>query len=237
MSDMTDTKKTRLDDVNIIRPIVIVLLVLMHSFTMYAHEWPFPEGIHDVRAYYWVQRISFSFMLEMFVFVSGYVFAFQIYERGKVFSLKSLINNKFRRLLLPSMFFSTLYILLFTHPLSIKRIYSVIVGAGHLWFLPVLFCCFIVTFLLLKLKIDNRLKLACLFLLSSISFAVPNIFRCSKIAYFLFFFFLGIYIYIEREREREREYYEKILQLPYNCNNIITFHPFAHLRYTLCGRK
>jgi peptidoglycan/LPS O-acetylase OafA/YrhL len=192
-------EKKHLDDVNIIRPIVIVLLVLMHSFTMYAHAWPLPEGIHDVRAYYWVQKVSFSFMLEMFVFVSGYVFAFQIYERGKVFILKSLVRNKFRRLLLPSIIFSIFYILLFIRPLSIKKIYFVLAGAGHLWFLPMLFCCFIITFLLLKLKINNRLKLICLFGLSSVSFAVPDIFRLSKTAYFLFFFFFSVHIYKERD--------------------------------------
>jgi len=113
---MIENKK-QLDEVNIIRPIVIVLLVLMHSFTIYAGGWSMPEGIHDVRAYFWIAKMSFSCMLEIFVFISGYLFAYQIYELKMKYTFKKILSSKFKRLIIPSIVFSLFYSIL-NHSIS-----------------------------------------------------------------------------------------------------------------------
>lgn len=91
----------RLNEITIIRPIVVLLCVVMHSFTIYNGAWPLPHTIHYVEAYAWIQRVTYSFMLETFVFISGYVFAFQIYESGKRITLKDIIRKKQKDLLFP----------------------------------------------------------------------------------------------------------------------------------------
>ena len=49
----------------IMRPIVIFMLIVTHSFTMYTGgSWPLPEGIHEVHAYDEITHIAFSFILK-----------------------------------------------------------------------------------------------------------------------------------------------------------------------------
>ena len=69
--------KIRLDEVTLMRTILALLIVFMHSFTCYQGGWKRPEGYVDIPLYKWLARTSFAFTLEAFVFISGYLFAFQ----------------------------------------------------------------------------------------------------------------------------------------------------------------
>ena len=70
-------KRVCLDEVTLMRTILALLIVFMHSFTCYNGSWEQPAGYVDIPLYKWLQRISFAFTLEAFVFISGYLFAFQ----------------------------------------------------------------------------------------------------------------------------------------------------------------
>ncbi|WP_345739883.1 acyltransferase [Parabacteroides johnsonii] len=199
---------SQLSEVNLIRPIVIVLLVVMHSFTLYTgipgenrEVWGYPNGISPVEAYSWITKISFSFMLEMFVFISGYLFAYQSERRSRSHTLTSLIRLKFKRLIIPSIVFSLLYSLLFyTKRFSWPQYtYDILNGLGHMWFLPMLFWCFILTYLYRKVELSEDLKLAMLFVLSIFS-AVPLPFQLSQTCYYLFFFYLGGYVLTHKDK-------------------------------------
>lgn len=44
--------QARLNDVMIMRPIIVILLIVMHSFTMFiGGSWALPQGIHEVSIY------------------------------------------------------------------------------------------------------------------------------------------------------------------------------------------
>ena len=73
----------RLSEIDVIRPVLIFLLILYHSFIIYAGGWREPAGFEPNAAYWWIAKGSYSFMLETFVFISGYVFMYQIKERNK----------------------------------------------------------------------------------------------------------------------------------------------------------
>lgn len=186
------------------RPIVIVLLVLMHSFVIYnpsAMTWPLPSGIRDVPAYNWIQQISYSFLLEAFTFISGYLYGYAIYGKGKVYSFKELFCNKFKRLIIPSIVFSLLYTPLFYgKELVLKTyLYDLICGIGHMWFLPMLFAVFIIVWFLQRIRISELYKLIALLLLAVLSARLPSLFRVNTICYYLFFFYLGMYFYQKKE--------------------------------------
>lgn len=103
---------TILNDVMIMRPIVIFLLIVTHSFTMYTGgSWSLPEGINEVYAYGEIAHIAFSFMLETFVFISGYLFAMQQQRQQKPFTF--FLLKKLQRLVVPGIIFSTAYIACF----------------------------------------------------------------------------------------------------------------------------
>ena len=74
---MEQKQKKRLDEVTLMRCILAILIVFMHSFTCYDGSWHEPAGYVDVPLYMWLSRVSFAFTLEAFVFISGYLFAFQ----------------------------------------------------------------------------------------------------------------------------------------------------------------
>lgn len=76
-------EKKLLTNVAVIRPILIVLLVFYHAFAPYSGAWEPIEGFPEIPAYWWLDWLSYAFMLEMFVFVSGYVFGYQVRTKGE----------------------------------------------------------------------------------------------------------------------------------------------------------
>ena len=66
-------ERKTLNDVYVMRPIAIFLLVVWHSFIIYTGDWKEPVGFSPIESYWWLAKLSYTFMLELFVFVSGYV--------------------------------------------------------------------------------------------------------------------------------------------------------------------
>lgn len=132
-------------------------------------------------------------MLEGFVFVSGFVLGFQVRTKGRaLLSAKYLILHKFKRLIIPSIIFSICYILLFgdIHQSPAHTIYDIVNGAGHMWFLPMLFWCFIAIWIIGNYFPKPRIVLPILLVLS----ICPEIslpFRLSNTQYYLFYFYAG----------------------------------------------
>lgn len=129
------TRKQQLDNIVIIRPILVVLLVFYHAFAPYSGAWESIEDYPAIRTYWWLDRLSYAFMLEMFVFISGYVFGFQVRIKGEEkLNAKNLLWGKLNRLMIPCMVFSLLYIILFQ---NIKQpaymtAYDLVNGVGHM---------------------------------------------------------------------------------------------------------
>ena len=193
----------RLDEISLLRPIIIGLLVVMHAFTTYAGNWALPDGIEPVRAYFWIQKLSFSCMLELFVFISGYVFGFQLFGLKRTYTFGQLLLNKLKRLIVPSMAFSLLYILCFTsmaaqHQWGLMA-YSTIAGYAHMWFLPMLFWCFIGGWAIERLHVQDGAVLALLAILALFSH-LPLPLRLDSACYYMLFFYLGMCMYKHRTR-------------------------------------
>lgn len=188
--------KKLLTNVAVIRPTLIVLLVFYHAFAPYSGAWGKMDGFPEVSAYWWLDWLSYAFMLETFVFVSGYVFGYQVRIKGDgVLRAKKLFISKFKRLIVPSMVFSLLYILLFkdiTQPLY-RTFYDVVKGVGHMWFLPMLFWCFVVIWIIEKLNLRPSIVLPLLAICSIFSF-IPLPFQMTATMYYMLFFYLGYII-------------------------------------------
>ena len=187
------TEKKLLPNIVIIRIFLIFLLIIYHSFIVYGERyWAEPRGFKPIITYWWISKFSYSFLLELFVFISGYLFAYQIIELKRWFTYKGLLLSKFKRLIIPSIIYSFFYLLfILEEPFSAKFIYKLINGEGHMWFLPMLFWCFLFGYFVIDLKFDNRLKCFLLFCLAIYSFSIPDYFRVPKAFYYLFFFYLG----------------------------------------------
>ena len=99
---------------------------------------------------------------------------------------------------MPSILFSVLYILIL-HPERLKSwdvIYEIFSGAGHLWFLPMLFWCYVLGVFLPRIGRTKILGSALILLLVSyMSFLVPNFLRLSNALHYFIYFCIGIYTF------------------------------------------
>lgn len=193
----------RLKEIDLIRPIAVLLIVVWHTFIIYQGGWHEPENFGDVRVYWWIAKFAIIFSLELFTFVSGYVFAFQNTNKPKPFGV--FVKGKAKRLLLPGIVFSMLYVLIISGVGSIQSVpklcVDLICGVGHLWYLPMLFVVFILSYLIVKLKVRVvNFLMVVLLSIATIILAIQLPFNISLIMYYLPFFLMGYYFYQYRER-------------------------------------
>ncbi len=210
MQDNTSNNKHLLTNVAIIRPFLVVLLVFYHAFAIYGSAWNPIPGFLEIKTYWWLDKLSYAFMLETFVFVSGYVFGYQVRTKGEIkLEARSLFFGKLKRLIMPCMVFSFLYILLLGNikqPIT-KTLYDLVNGYGHMWFLPMLFWCFVGVWIIEKLKLRIGHIIAVLIICSIFSF-VPLPLQMGSALYFMFFFYMGYFL--QRNDIKLKRFYKPI---------------------------
>lgn len=177
----------RLTEIELIRPFFIILLVLYHAFIIFAGGWAPVYGYEDIPAYRMIAGVSYGFMLEGFVLMSGYIYGYQAHKNGLV-SFFKLAKKKTLRLLVPAWIWSLIYgVTLLPYPFSLIELIS---GIGHLWFLVMLFWVFIGAWLINKLELPQSLIWSILVLFALLS-DNPLPFQLSNAMYYLLFFYLG----------------------------------------------
>lgn len=180
----------RLFEIDILRVFCIFLLVAYHSFAIYMGAWDAPFGLQSIPAYYWIGKFCYSFMLPLWVFISGFLWGYQIIEQKKIQVLEQIAKKKAKKLLLPCYIFGILYLLIagkinsLTTPMGI---FSFLSGELHLWFLPMLFWVFILSYFLLKLRINDWVLLGGLIFISIIAWNVKSLGIGGAFHYLLYF--------------------------------------------------
>ncbi len=112
---------------------------------------------------------------------------------------KCLIINKLQRLILPSVIFSAIYFPLFYEYKGIwDLLYKLISGCGHMWFLPMLFWCFIFGWILEQIKIGDGWKLGILICIN-LFWPISLPLRLGEMANYLFYFYAGYFVYKYRD--------------------------------------
>ena len=186
-------------EITIIRPLIIFLLVVYHCLCVFTGGWAPPAGVEPIAAYGWLGKFISGFRIECIAFVGGYVMAYQFIERLKDQKFLPFVWKKVKRLLIPCIIFGLAFWMLFRYngTWSWKNMaYRLIGGVGHLWFLPMLFWCFMVMWLIARfLRPERRPWLAVVLFvgLAALSlFPNPKLhFGLSQVNHFLFYFFAG----------------------------------------------
>ncbi len=187
-------QKKLLYDVLLIRIILIFLLIIYHSFAIYNGGWKPLDNFPKIELYTWIADISYSFMLEMFVFISGLILGFQVlYKSSEFIKKSSFLKKKAHRLLIPSILFSTLYVLIIDDEINWFSIYKILNGHAHMWFLPMLFLCFCYIYIINKLNLAGKWLTILIFLMALQP--LPRLpFQTYISFYYFFFFYLGFLI-------------------------------------------
>ena len=135
--------------------------------------------------------------------IAGYVFAFQSLELGRKYAFKGFIWKKFKRLIIPCIIFSLLYYFLFSYDSEtfkvIPFIISILSGPGHLWFLPMLFWCFLAIWCIDRYHLSSWWLLVLLAITSIMP--IPYIpFGLHRLPHFLFYCYFGYTLYEHRSQ-------------------------------------
>lgn len=190
-------------DVAMLRLLCIVIVVFFHAYGMMyaAHFSPETRALYSSTYKFFNLTYLINIAMPMFVFVSGFLFGGQLMRKQPVSFIK-MLKSKFMRLMIPFFVFATIF--MFTqNAVSWKPFYEW--NYSHLWFLPMLFWCFIITYLLrpLILNENNVVGIVTLLILFSISLCgkfLPMIIGLKGITQWISWFALGIWFY-KHEKE------------------------------------
>ena len=159
-------QKKLLYEVSIIRPTVIFLFVLLHSLTKITNGGGKTNDYQLAIAYQWFAWLISGFRIETIALVAGYVFSYQSNDLKRSYRFGSFVWKKFKRLIIPMLFFGCIYYFCFFFDKDsfsvLSFVKTLLSGCGHLWFLPMLFWCFIAIWVIDHYKLSSVVLLTVL---------------------------------------------------------------------------
>ena len=188
--------------------------MVYHALCPYTGGWAPPDGVTGNTLYWWLGHLISGFRIETIAFVGGYVFCFQSVENNRRVSFCRFLWKKFRRLIIPCFLFGTIYFLLFNfNPHRFDwgvAFWKVANGVSHLWFLPMLFWCFLLGWLIDRFlqwihprgKLSRFLPHLLLIIFAALSLCRLHGFRLglTRVPYFFFYFYLGYWLRMQVKR-------------------------------------
>lgn len=136
-------KSKRFDEISIMRVMAMTMIVAFHSLCFYNGRWSKVNAI-DIPIWHKVSCFLDVIDLNMFVFISGYLYGYLYIYRNKYRHPSEVIRIKAIRLLIPYLFWGILMAMIWPWNTWFKLLY----GIGHLWFLLMLFGVFTITVIL-----------------------------------------------------------------------------------------
>ena len=168
-----------------LRAFAIIVVILGHSIILYSSQWSIYTTDIDIPFLDYLKQIINIFQMPLFFSLSGYLFYFT--EKKKTFI--NIFFDKLKRLIIPYLIFSFLWLLPIRLLIKYKGYQStnfltiiikkIILGYdnGHLWYLPTLFFCFIIAYILLSMlkKNSKEFKYLYIWLISLIFYVIQII--------------------------------------------------------------
>lgn len=173
------------------RVMAMIMIVAFHSMCFYNGRWKKVEAIYIP---FWSRMSAFldAIDLNMFVFISGYLYGYLYIYMNKYRHPSVVIRNKAIRLLLPYFFWGIPMVIVWPWNTWSKLWY----GVGHLWFLLMLFGVTVITVVLQmlnaqRIKFTLRIGLSLIVLGGLFWFVFskyinPNDFLCATRALYFF---------------------------------------------------
>lgn len=162
----------------------------------------YSNDFQPVVAYQWFCWLISGFRIETIALIAGYVFAYQSLDLQRSYKLWPFVVKKFKRLIIPMLFFGVFYYFCFIYPLTgfstpafLSQLFS---GCGHLWFLPMLFWCFLAIWCIDHFKLSSWFTLILLAAITIIP--IPSLpFGFGRLPHFLFYVYAGYFLWTKRD--------------------------------------
>lgn len=194
-----DQEKRRFYDIEFIRLIAMIGIVGGHCFSFYQNlPEPYSGSISESYGVYKaLNPLLTYYSLPIFTAIAGYLLGIRGVYDSSSFEYGKYIIRKIKRLYIPAVCFSLIYTLFF-HTESFGNPENILLsfaqGAGHLWFLFMLFGLYCLSYPIMKLTRDvpKGLFLAISVLISISSCFLPLETTILTIFLYQSFFFLGV---------------------------------------------
>lgn len=190
--------------VDILKVIGIILVVFGHSTKIYTGDWIFTSEVTS-DFYKNLTWYIYTFHMPLFVSISGILYYNSNVVKKKYTTIKILIQNKYKRLIIPyftvAIFFSSpIWIILNLKEDSFLKVifYDIFLGkeCGHLWYLLMLFVLFIMFYALEPIIrcLNWKMNIFIFLVLHILSQITPNLFMIDKALNYLIYFYIGYLI-------------------------------------------
>ena len=197
-------KQLNLSKCDVIKVLMMLTVMFYHCICLWSRSGWFnqaPSQPSAILAYLcgWFN----SFHIYVFAFVSGYLFFYLKYEKGKYKSIKTYISNRGIRLLVPYIATAIIWVIPFyvfyydTNTMDIINRFALATSPNQLWFLVMLFgvsCMFyICSDLLYKKNFLFGIVLVLIFYgIGTIGgILLPNIFQIWTVCKYMLFYYMG----------------------------------------------
>lgn len=147
--EISANNQNELYNCTFVKTILMILIVLYHSVLFWRSNWFIGKPIYEAQVLAVISRWLNSFHVYAFTLVSGYIFYYMKFEKGKYDDFRTFFINKCKRLLVPYMFCACIWVIpfdIYYFKINLEDIvYRYIFGTGpsQLWFLLMLFGVFI----------------------------------------------------------------------------------------------
>lgn len=183
--------------------VLMILVVIYHSALLWVGGWSIAEPVYSSDFLKYFAKWLNSFHIYGFTLVSGYVFYRMKYERKKYGEFLPFLVGKAKRLLVPYVFASLVWVIPFGLIfyrytfVDIVKDYVFAAALSQLWFLVMLFGVFAASWLLSNLFVGNDIAGACIaigafFFGRTLALYVPNVFQIIRILTCLIYFYVGM---------------------------------------------
>lgn len=207
-NDIKHTTKSNLGYISLIKNIALLLVILGHAGCIYAGRWQYDVVNKYSNILKYITEYIYSFHMPLFVFVSGYIYSYSKNIKKKYSCRKEFIINKLKRLIVPYLITSILFMI----PIQmifdiykdgeksyISRVFFETILAkrpAHLWYLLMLFNIFIIFIFVEKYIKSNKyiINILLLFFISIASIKIPNLYQISSSFKYLIYFYIGYII-------------------------------------------
>ena len=208
-----NNEKIILRELDYLKIIGILLVVIGHCTSIYTGGWVFTSTVKSP-IYGLIASYVYTFHVPMLVFVSGSIYYYCRINKGKYTTLKSLIVNKLKRLIVPFLFIGIFYSIPMKYIIGMadgnifSNVKSFVLGlnTGHLWYLLMLFNIFILFYLYEKFVLNKKysiiLNLIIFVILYISSGFFTNIFQINRSIQYSIFFYLGYEFFRSKDKLR-----------------------------------
>ena len=200
---MEKNTKSILENCNFTKTVLMLIIIFYHSILFWKGNWFTPITPTEEPALLKYTAIFLNtFHVHTFTLVSGYIYYYIRYEKERYNDRWAFVLNKTKRLLVPYIFVSIVWVIpitqyFFNYPMKkIITDYLFAISPSQLWFLLMLFCVFIIFYFLSdfikKHTITGLVLLLMLYGIGGIGqLLLPNIFQIFAALRFMIFFYIG----------------------------------------------